>query len=225
MRRSDVMTTLAQRICLIRIRIRQNRIWQRCTGIGMLCLALVSGVCWSVAMHAEDARLPAASQETYVMVSFSRGVDFFAWAFAGMYDAAHLLGPHVNVEWQGPEAWDPALEANALQDAIHRRVNGIVITAAEKDMLKPVINTAIEAGIPVICFDADVPESQRLAVVTTDNYQAGYLAGTTMAHWLNGTGAIGVSTPNWNNACMNAQPNLKPRVKNSRVSPMSSRTT
>jgi ribose transport system substrate-binding protein len=128
------------------------------------------------------------------MISFSRGVEFFAWSFAGMYDAAHTLGPHVKVEWQGPESWDPTLEANALQEAIQRRVNGIVVSVADKDLLKPAINTAIVAGIPVICFDSDAPESKRLAVVTTDNYQAGYTAGVTMAQWLNGRGAIGVST-------------------------------
>jgi ABC-type sugar transport system substrate-binding protein len=192
MRRSDLMTTQAQRIYFIQVRIRQNISWQRWIGIGMRCMTLVSGVFWNVAINAEDARPPAASQETYVMVSFSRGADFFAWAFAGMYDAARLLGPHVNVEWQGPETWEPALEANALQEAMQRRVNGIVVSAADKEILKPVINRVIEAGIPVICFDSDVPESQRLAIVATDNYQAGYLAGVTMAQWLNGTGAIGV---------------------------------
>lgn len=128
------------------------------------------------------------------MVSFSRGVEFFAWSFAGMYDAAALLGPHVKVEWQGPVTWDASLEANTLQEVMRRRVNGILVSAADKKLFTPVINTAIEAGIPVICFDSDAPESKRLAVVTTDNYQAGYTAGVTMAQWLNSTDAIGVST-------------------------------
>jgi ribose transport system substrate-binding protein len=81
-----------------------------------------------------------------------------------------------------------------MKEAIKRDVTGIIVTAAEKDIFKPVINEAINAGIPVICFDSDVPESKRLSIVTTDNYHAGYLAGKTMAEWLNGAGNIGVTS-------------------------------
>ncbi len=198
MRRIELITTWAQRICVTPVRIRRYIVWQHRIGISVLCLSLAGCVCWNVAAHAADAPAPApapaASQETYVMISFSRGVEFFAWTFAGMYDAARMLGPHVNVEWQGPVTWNASLEANTLQNAIRRSVNGILVSAGDKTLLTPVINTAIEAGIPVICFDSDAPESKRLAVVTTDNYQAGYAAGITMAQWLNRKGAIGVST-------------------------------
>jgi ribose transport system substrate-binding protein len=194
MRRANMMTVQTQQVSAIQTHICQPGNWQRWVSVGLLGLTLISGIGWHFPVIAADASAPAASQETYVMISFSRGVEFFAWAFAGMYDAARMFGPHVNVEWQGPVTWNASLEANTLQNVIRRRVNGILVSAADKTLFTPVINTAIEAGIPVICFDSDAPESKRLAVVTTDNYQAGYTAGVTMAQWLNGKGAIGVST-------------------------------
>jgi ribose transport system substrate-binding protein len=148
-------------------------------------------------VFASDSPTSADAQETYVMVSFARGNEFFAWAFAGMHDAAALLGPHVKVEWQGPKPFSEggaSLEANILKETIKRKITGIVVSAAEKNIFKPVINEAIDAGIPVICFDSDVPESKRLAIVATDNYYAGYLSGEAMAEWLNGHGPIGVLT-------------------------------
>ncbi|GAK50824.1 sugar ABC transporter, sugar-binding protein [Candidatus Moduliflexus flocculans] len=197
MRRVDLITIWAQRMCVTPVRIRQSIVWQRRFCIGVVCLALTGCVCWNVTVHAADVPTPADNQETYAMISFGWGREFFAWSFAGMSDAAALLGPHVKVEWHGPppDSQEPAaLEANILKAMIKRNVAGIIVSAAEKNMLKPAINDAIEAGIPVICFDSDVPESQRLAIVATDNYRAGYLAGTTMAEWLNGS--VGVVTIN-----------------------------
>ncbi len=198
MRKIDLIITWAQRIGVTPARIRRSIVWQRWNCIGLVCLALAGCICWNVEVDAANVPEPADNQETYVMISFGWGRELFAWSFAGMYDAAALLGPHVKVEWHGPPRYlkdQASLEANILKAAIKRRVAGIVVTAANKDIFKPVINEAIEAGIPVICFDSDVPESQRLAIVATDNYRAGYLAGTTMAGWLNGTqDSVGVVT-------------------------------
>lgn len=196
MRRIELIITWAQRLGVTPMRIRQSIVWQRRISISVLCLALAGCVCWPRALTAAEVPALAASQEeTYVMISIGWGLEFFAWSFAGMYDAAALLGPHVKVEWQGPKPFSEAessLQANIMKATIKRKVAGIVLTAVNKTIFKPVINEAIEAGIPVICFDSDVPGSKRLAVVATDNYRAGYLAGTTMAEWLNGQGSIGM---------------------------------
>ena len=200
MRRIALITIWAQRIGATPARIRRAIVWQRWFCISVVCLAFTGCVCWNVTVHAADVPTPADNQETYVMISFGWGREFFAWSFAGMYDAAALLGPHVKVEWQGPPPYSEeqaSFEANIMKATIKRHVAGIVLTALNKNIFKPVINEAIDAGIPVICFDSDMPESKRLAIVATDNYRAGYLAGTTMAEWLTGqTGSVGVVTIN-----------------------------
>ena len=45
------------------------------------------------------------AEETYGMVVFLKGSEFFNWCFAGMTDAAKAIGPHVQVELQGPAEW------------------------------------------------------------------------------------------------------------------------
>jgi ribose transport system substrate-binding protein len=136
----------------------------------------------------------AARTEHYATVVFLSGSEFFNWSYAGMRDAARMLGPHVQVELQGPEEWDASLEARAVEQLTARKIDGIALTAAEANALIPAIDRAIGAGIPVVTFDSDSPGSQRLAFVGTNNYNAGFAAGKAIAEWLGGAGEVGVST-------------------------------
>lgn len=136
----------------------------------------------------------ARPTETYATVVFLSGSEFFNWVHAGMRDAAASLGPHVRVELQGPAEWDASLQARTMEQLVARRVDGIAVTAADANTLVPSIDKAIDAGIPVITFDADSPGSRRLSFVGTDNYNAGWVAGKAMAEWLGGTGEVGIST-------------------------------
>ena len=132
--------------------------------------------------------------ETYGMVVFLKGSEFFNWCYAGMQDAAKAIGPHVKVELQGPAEWDATLEARAIDQLVAKRADGVLVTAGDAATMVPSINKAIAAGLPVITFDSDSPESNRLAFVGTNNYAAGFEAGKAMAGWLNGKGHIGIST-------------------------------
>ena len=135
-----------------------------------------------------------AAPERYGMVVFLKGSEFFNWAYAGMRDAAKMLGDNIQVELQGPAEWDASLEARAIEQLIAKRISGIVVTAGEANALVPAINKAVGAGIPVITFDSDAPDSKRLSFVGTNNYNAGYAAGKAMAEWLDGKGKVGIST-------------------------------
>lgn len=135
-----------------------------------------------------------AAGEHYAMVVFLKGSEFFNWAYAGMIDAAKLLGDDITVELQGPAEWDASLEARAIEQLIAKRVDGIVVTAGEANAMIPAINRAVGAGIPVVTFDSDAPDSNRLSFVGTNNYNAGYVAGKAMAEWLEGEGKVGIST-------------------------------
>ncbi|WP_413730028.1 substrate-binding domain-containing protein [Sodalis sp. RH22] len=157
--------------------------WKICSTVLLsLSLFLVSSA------HAADKKV-----ETYSMVVFLKGSEFFNWAYAGMQDAAKMLGDNVKVELQGPAEWDASVEARTVTQLTARKVDGIVLTAGEAKTLEPAINRAIEYKIPVITFDSDSPTSNRLTFVGTNNYQAGYAAGQEMAQWVKGGGAVGVS--------------------------------
>jgi ribose transport system substrate-binding protein len=130
--------------------------------------------------------------ETYGMVVFLKGSEFFNWCYAGMIDAAKQLG--VKTELVGPADWDATKEAIAIDQLVAKKDVGILATAGDAKTMNNSINNAIAAKIPVITFDSDAPDSQRLTFVSTESYAAGFLAGKTMAGWLNGKGHIGIST-------------------------------
>lgn len=140
------------------------------------------------------AAAPTAAEETYGMVVFLKGSEFFNWCYQGMVDAAKRIGPHIKTELQGPAEWDASLEARAIEELTAKGVTGILATAGDAAPMVPSINAAIAAGIPVLTFDSDAPASDRLTFVGTQNYQAGYKAGEAMAEWLGGKGKIAIST-------------------------------
>ncbi|MCG8510342.1 MAG: substrate-binding domain-containing protein, partial [Rhodospirillales bacterium] len=135
-----------------------------------------------------------AEEQTYAMVVFLKGSEFFNWAYGGMQDAAKLLGADIKTELRGPATWDASQEARAIEQLIAKGVDGIIVTAGDATTLNPAINKAVAKGIPVITFDSDAPESDRLTFAGTNNYEAGKVAGKTMVEWLGGKGEVGVST-------------------------------
>ena len=133
-------------------------------------------------------------EEVYGVVVFLKGSEFFNWAYAGALDAAARIGPHVTVELHGPAEWDASLEARDIEQLVARQVAGILTTAGDAETMIPAINRAIGAGIPVITFNSDAPDSDRLAFVGTDNYQAGCEAGKAVAEWRGDDAVVGIST-------------------------------
>jgi ribose transport system substrate-binding protein len=64
----------------------------------------------------------------------------------------------------------------------------------------------VEAGIPVVTVDSDLPNSKRCAFVGTGNHRAGYTGGTKMAEILGGEGKVALMTKV-------GQPNLEERIR------------
>lgn len=141
--------------------------------------------------------IPAIAQddtETYGMVVFLKGSEFFNWAYAGMLDAAERLGPNVEVQLLGPAEWDASLEAREIEQLTARGVDGVIATAGDAETMNAAIDGAVAAGIPVVMFDSDAPGSDRLAFVGTNNYNAGCSAGEAVAEWHGDAARVGIST-------------------------------
>lgn len=130
--------------------------------------------------------------ELYSMVVFSKGSEYFNWTYAGFSAAAKAMGSHIKTELVGPAEVDAAAEAKALEQLVAKKPNGVVVTSADSNTLIPSINKAIEAGIPVVGFDVDSPESNRLGFVGTDNYTFGCVAADIAAELTGGSGEVAV---------------------------------
>src|ERR1700758_916309 len=131
-------------------------------------------------------------EEHYVFVAFSTGRPFWQEAEAGFKDAAKEMG--VKFELTGPPAFSPDDQLAAFQQAVSQKPSGILLAASTPELFRGPINSAIEQGIPVICMDADSPESKRILYIGTDNFRAGQESGRRMGDLLKGKGNVVVVT-------------------------------
>jgi ABC-type sugar transport system substrate-binding protein len=68
----------------------------------------------------------------------------------------------------GPDTVDkPGLVA-AIEQTAARKPAGMMVVGWDESLLIGPIDRAIDAGIPVVCVDADVPRSKRFAFIGTD---------------------------------------------------------
>lgn len=121
----------------------------------------------------------AASAEKIVVIGQQLGNVVFLPAEQGTKDAGKDLG--IETEWQSPLRAEAELQNEIMLSLIDRGdVDGIAISCTTGDALKDAINAAIGAGIKVICYDVDSPNSMREYYVGTENYKVGHLAGEYM---------------------------------------------
>ena len=130
--------------------------------------------------------------ERYVFVSTNINLPYWKQAEAGFLDAAQSLG--VKAELVGPETYDPFGEITVFRKVVDQNPTGICLSAAKPELFTEEIEKAVSAGIPVICVDADVPNSKRILYVGTDNLSAGREGLQRMAALLPSGGKIVVLT-------------------------------
>ncbi|HVM75076.1 MAG TPA: substrate-binding domain-containing protein [Candidatus Saccharimonadales bacterium] len=126
--------------------------------------------------------------ERYVFVATNIDLPYWQLAQAGFLDAAKELG--VRAEMIGPKGYQPNAELVVFRQTVEEQPTGICLSAARPEIFKEQINKAIAAGVPVICVDADSPDSNRLSYIGTDNNRAGRESVKQMANLLSGGGKI-----------------------------------
>ncbi|WP_058305924.1 substrate-binding domain-containing protein [Gracilibacillus massiliensis] len=139
-----------------------------------------------------DRELRGTIDENYVMVTFQAGIDYWKRPLKGFEDAAESL--NVSVEYRGATQYDVNEEITVLEQVIAKNPSGIAVSTMDPEALNPVINKAVDSGIPIVMFDADAPDSKAYAFLGTNNHYAGVTAAHKMAELLNETGEVGVVT-------------------------------
>jgi ribose transport system substrate-binding protein len=107
---------------------------------------------------------------------------------------------------RGPDGFDPQAEVSAFREVVALKRSGILVQVGNEALMRPEIDAAVGAGIPVITIDSDAPTSHRLFFIGTNNLQAGRLGGARVAAQLKGKGNVVFFT-------IAGQPNLEERLK------------
>ncbi len=100
----------------------------------------------------------------------------------------------VGIKWYQTEVHDPERETEFLLDALKRGVNGIGVVPSDPDLLTPLIDRAVESGVPVVTINTDAPRSRRYFFIGQDPETAGNVAADLLCNFLGGRGKVAVIT-------------------------------
>ncbi len=129
----------------------------------------------------------------FAVIPKSLDIPVFNYAKIGADRAAKELG-NVEVIWRAPTTADQLAQKEILESFITQGVDGIAISCTNGDFLTSTINKAVDAGIPVVTWDADAPKSKRAAYYGVDDFKAGQILGQEAVRRLNGKGRIAIIT-------------------------------
>jgi ribose transport system substrate-binding protein len=152
-----------------------------------LLIALAACMVLPLVTASVEAKDP--KDQLYIEVSALGNLDYFYDHKLGMKLVGEALG--VKTEYVGPAEYDMNAMITAFEQAIAKQPDGLVVVGFEPS-LDPIVNKAIEAGIPVVTVDADLPTSKRLAFVGTGNFNAGVTGGQKMADLIGGKGQVAI---------------------------------
>ena len=134
----------------------------------------------------------AAGQPLDIYVSYHDVSNEFApFMKAGVQRAA--TEDKVNAQFIGPVGADADGQISEIE-TLMGKMDGLAISSVSTDALAPLIDKVIAAGIPVVTFNTDNPESKRLAFAGQDLVQSGREAGKLMAKVLGGKGKVMITT-------------------------------
>ena len=104
-------------------------------------------------------------------------------------------GPYkVEIVYTASVNSDIAEQARVVEDTISKGVDAIGISCNEPTGCEAPINKAVEAGIPVMTWDSDSPNSQRFTYLGVDNVEGGKAAAELLKEALPDGGKVALLT-------------------------------
>jgi simple sugar transport system substrate-binding protein len=184
----------------------------RGTGLASASLAasaLIAGCTDKPTASAAGAigNFPKTPSWKYVFVCHVTTNPFFTPTQYGAEDACKLLG--VQYQWTGSVNSVVAEMVDATNTAVSAKADGIALAVVDKAAFRAPVDKALDAGIPVVSFNADGarddPGTNRLAYIGQGLYESGYELGRrALAQVASGDVAAFIATP--------GQLNIQPRI-------------
>jgi simple sugar transport system substrate-binding protein len=122
---------------------------------------------------------PSTPKWKFVFVCHVTTNPFFTPTQYGAQDACALL--NCEFQWTGSKSSIVAEMVNATNTAISAKADGIALAVVDKDAFNAPVNQALDAGIPVVSYNADGakddPGTNRLAYIGQGLYESGLALG------------------------------------------------
>jgi LacI family transcriptional regulator len=104
--------------------------------------------------------------------------------------AAELRDHGVEVIFLTQPMRDPSLDAKLVRQALLGGIDGLALTPVNTPEMRSLITEVVGAGIPVVTFVTDVPESPRLCFVGNDPWKEGRVGGEVLGKLMQGRGKV-----------------------------------
>jgi simple sugar transport system substrate-binding protein len=140
----------------------------------------------------------------YTMVNHVTTNVFFTPTQNGAADACKLLG--CSYTWTGSATSNVGEMVNAINSAVSSKVQGIATTLISPTAFNSPVASALSAGIPVVAYNADEPQTNRLSYIGQDLLVSGQQMGDHIVSLLPSGGhiALFIATP--------GAANIQPRI-------------
>ena len=140
----------------------------------------------------------------FVMVNHVTTNVFFTPTQNGAADACKLLG--CSYTWTGSATSNVSEMVNAINSAVSAKANGIATTLIDPTAFNAPVKSALSAGIPVVAYNADEPQTGRLSYIGQDLLVSGQQMGLQIVDLLPSGGQIAlfIATP--------GAANIQPRI-------------
>ncbi len=188
-------------------------------GIGALILQACGGSSSSSSSSGSSSSVSSASAATgsaasgifgfnkpqkYTMVNHVTTNVFFTPTQSGAADACKLLG--CSYQWTGSATSNVAEMVTSINTAITAGVNGIATSLIDPSAFNKPVQKALAAGIPVVSYNADEPQTGRLAYIGQELLVSGQEMGDHIVSLLPSGGQIAlfIATP--------GSANIQPRI-------------
>src|SRR5580765_2731842 len=104
----------------------------------------------------------------FALIPKALDIPVFDYANIGAQRAAKELG-NIDVIYHAPDHSDVLKQKEVLESFIVQKVDGIAISVLDAQALTSTIDKAVDAGIPVVTWDSDAPDSKRFAFYGVDD--------------------------------------------------------
>jgi simple sugar transport system substrate-binding protein len=145
-----------------------------------------------------------SKSQKYTMVNHVTTNVFFTPTQNGAADACKLLG--CSYTWTGSATSNVGEMVNSFNSAVSSKVQGIATSLISPTAFNTPIANALKAGIPVVAYNADEPNSGRLSYIGQDLFVSGQEMGQHIVELLPSGGEIAlfIATP--------GAANIQPRI-------------
>ncbi len=131
----------------------------------------------------------AAKRYSIAVIPKALDNPVFYYAHYGAQKRAAELGD-VDVIWTASTTSDASEEAQVLSGLVSRHIDGMAVDANAPEPLIAPINQGVAAGIKVITWDSDVPQSKRPIFYGVDSYKMGQALGEQTIKFMGESGTV-----------------------------------